>query len=147
MPKRMSPVLTVSIIMSFFFCVAHAQVAGKAWEKTVTVLSGEVILDMSGEWDVFYEHYGFLRAAGDYKDILTITQEGNKFVAVKQIGSEFVPKGAETIRGELQSDGFKTIQMFIGRTGWTDCKAKISENGNKIVLDNGESSKATLTRK
>ena len=131
----------------FFLSKAHAQMPGKTWERTLTLPNGEVILDMTGEWDVFYEHYGFLRAAGDYKDILTITQEGNKFVAVKQIGSEYVPKGAETIRGELRSDGFKTIQMTERGGGWTDCKAKISEKGNKIVLDDGESSKATLTRK
>jgi hypothetical protein len=31
--------------------------------------------------------------------------------------------------------------------GWLGCKVKISQNGNNIVLEDGESVKATLTRK
>jgi hypothetical protein len=34
-----------------FASVAIAQMAAKGWEKTVTLSSGEVLLDMSGEWD------------------------------------------------------------------------------------------------
>ena len=38
--------------------VAIAQMAEKGWKKTVTLQSGEAILDMSGEWDTQGEFYG-----------------------------------------------------------------------------------------
>jgi hypothetical protein len=69
MARRISILLIVLIATVSFLYVAHAQMAGKAWEKTVTLSSGELILDMSGEWDVFYDHYGYLRSIGDYGDI------------------------------------------------------------------------------
>ena len=49
------------LILAFFIAFASfaiAQMAAKGWEKTVTLSNGEVILDMSGEWDVLYEFYG-----------------------------------------------------------------------------------------
>jgi hypothetical protein len=136
-----------------FISVAIAQMAEKGWEKTVTLPSGEVILDMSGEWDVLYEHYGPFSRFGTGSDILTITQEGTTFTAVKQIGSKWVPKGAETIKGELDKDGFKAVYSYIGALAmdgsfnWEPSKWEISENGNKVALDCGERAKATLTRR
>ena len=34
-----------------------------------------------------------------------------------------------------------------GTFGWEECKWEISENGNKVVLDYGERSKRTFTRR
>jgi hypothetical protein len=65
---------------------------------------------MSGEWDVFYQYYGYLGGLTDYQDILTIMQEGNKFLAVKQIGNEFAPKGSETIRSDYREIGLKLVR-------------------------------------
>ena len=135
-----------------FASVTIPQMAKQEWEKTVTLPSGEVILDMSGEWDLLYEKYGPLRG-GRVLDILTITQVGTTFTAIKQIGTWNVPKGAEAIKGELNKDGFKAVYAYIGaypRDGsfvWEPCKWEISENGNKVMLDCGERVKATLSRK
>jgi hypothetical protein len=150
--KSIAPVLVFAllIVCSSF---AIAQMAEKGWKKTVTLPSGEVILDMSGEWDVLYEHYGIFEWVGSMSDILTITQEGATFTAVKQIGSRWVPKGAETIKGELDKDGFKEVYTYMsskamdGSFGWEKCKWRISESGNKVSLDCGERAKATLTRR
>ena len=131
---------------------AIGQMAEKGWEKTVTLPSGEVILDMSGEWDVLYTFYGVFWHVPIFGDILTITQDGTKFTAVKQIGSRWVPKGAETIKGELDKDGFKEVYSYVHVKEWKQsdefiwepCEWEISENGNKVVLDCGERSKSTL---
>ncbi len=145
-----APVVAFAFLI-VFASVAIAQAAEKGWEKTVTLPSGEVILDMSGEWDLLYEKYGPFR--GKISDILTITQEGTTFTAVKQIGSWVIPKGAETIKGELDKGGFKAVYVFIGaypRDGtfvWEPCKWEINENGNKVMLDCGERIRATLTRR
>lgn len=137
------------IFIACFYCLfsAYAQSEEQRWEKTVTFPGGEAILDMSGEWDAVYEHYGMFSGLGSYSDILTITQEGKLFLAVKQIGSRWVPKGSETIKGECCKEGFKAVEGFRGDVGWVPCKWEISEKGNKIVLDDGRVIRVTLTRK
>jgi hypothetical protein len=146
MARRIGILLMALIATVSFLHVTYAQMAEKGWEKTVTLTSGEVILDMSGEWDSLYERYGLLSRLGSYPDILTITQDGNTFVAVKQIGSEHVPKGAETIKGILDKDGFKEVQIYRIED-WAPCTCEISENGNKIVFSDGGAIQATLNRK
>ena len=148
-----APVLVFAVLI-VFASVAIAQTAEKGWEKTITLPSGEVILDMNGEWDDMGKGYGIFSPWGEFSpEILTITQEGNTFTAIKQIGSEWVPKGAETIKGELDKDGFKVIYSYIaseamdGSFVWDECEWKISNNGNKIALDCGKRIKTTLTRK
>ena len=104
--------------------------------------------------DMLQEGYGAFSFRGPLKEILTIRQEGTTFSAVKHIGSMWVPKGAETIKGELDKDGFKTVFHYIkakewctGEFIWEPCKWEITENGNKVVLDCGKRIRATLTRR
>jgi len=149
---------SVTLVLAFTFLlafasVAIAQTAEKGWEKTVTLPSGEEILDMSGEWDDHGEFYGPFSQFQPMSDILTITQEGATFTAVKQIGSKWVPKGAKTLKGELGKDGFKAVYYYIGALSmdgsfeWEECEWKISEDGNKVKIDCGERVRSTLTRR
>ena len=149
----MASILTLFFAITFAL-VASAEMAKGKWEKTVTLPSDEVILDMSGEWDMRYEGYGPYGWLGIKSDILTITQEGNTFTAVKQIGSKFVPKGAKTIKGDLDKDGFNAVYHYMGARAipdgtyrWVKCKWEINENGNKTMLDCGDRIKVTLTRR
>jgi len=91
MKKASMVSLLVCAVLIAFTSDAIGQMAEKGWKNTVMLPSGEVILDMSGEWDVLYEHYGPFSMVGNMSDILTITQEGTAFTAVKQIGSKWVP--------------------------------------------------------
>ena len=147
-----APVIVFFLLIAFA-SFAIAQMAKKGWEKTVTLPSGEVILDMSGEWDRHHEFCGPFSWVTPISDIVTITQEGTTFTVVKQTGSLYLPKGAEAIKGELDKDGFKAVYAYIksfpmdGTFIWEPCKWEISENGNKVVLDCGERSKKTLTRR
>jgi hypothetical protein len=136
-----------------FVSIGVSQMAEKGWEKTITLSNGEAILDMRGEWDDMGEGYGIFSWVKLSPEILTITQKGNTFSAIKQIGSQWVPKGAETVKGELDKDGFKVVYSYIGSRAmdgsfdWEECKWKISEKKNKVDLDCGERMKRTLTRK
>jgi len=146
-----APVLILAFFIAFA-SVAIGQMAAKGWEKTVTLPSGEVILDMSGEWDDHMKFYGIFSWVAPVSDILTTTQEGTTFTGVKQIASKWSPKGTETIKGELDKDGFKAVYTWLyakdgSKIIWEPCKWEISENGNKVVLDCGERVKRTLTRK
>ena len=154
MHKKKTALVSAFALLIFFASFVIAQQEKKRWDKTVTLPSGEVVLDMRGEWDYLHEGYGAFSYGGTFTDILTITQDATMFTAVKQIGSHWVPKGAETIKGELDKDGFKAVYHYIKASAalnekfvWAPCKWKINENGNKVVLDCGGRVKATLTRR
>ena len=154
MKKTSIASVLVFAVLIVFASVAIDQTTEKGWEKTVTLPSGEVILDMNGEWDVLDEFYGpFDFHDFTMSEIVTITHKGAKFAAIKQIGSKWVPKGAETIKGELNKDGFKAVYSYTmsllmdGNFVWEECEWKISENGNKIALDCGKRTKRKLTKR
>jgi hypothetical protein len=54
--------------------------------------------------------------------------------------------GSESFRGELYKDGIKNLQLMTGM-GPIDAKGQISEDGNKIMIDDGEKARSTLKRK
>ena len=145
-------VLVLALLISFA-SAGFSETVKAGWEHTVTLSGGNVILDMSGEWDMHSEAYGQFIVRPLITDVLTIKQEGAKFTAIKQIGSTWVPKGAETIKGELDKSGFKTVYLYLhqdiwsGEFAWEPCKWEIVENGNKVMIDCGERVKVTLTRK
>ena len=56
---------------------------GQGSKKTITLPSGEVLCDLNGEWDTFVENYGLTAAAGNYPQIIKITQTGSSFVAIR----------------------------------------------------------------
>jgi hypothetical protein len=147
-----SPVFVFALLFAFG-SVTIAQMVKKGWEKTVTLPSDEVVLDMSGEWDSLFEFYGVFNGIQPVTGIVSITQEGTIFTGVKQIASMWIPKGTETIKGEMDKDGFKAVYVYIGseawdgRLEWEECKWESSENGNKICVDCGERAKRTLTRR
>ncbi len=152
MKKASIAQVLVFVLLIAFASFAIAQMAGKPWEKTVTLPSGEVILDMNGEWDTQSEFYGPLSfmTFNPLPDILTIMQFSTEFSSINEIGG-FIPKGTEIIKGKLDKDGFKAIYMYTLRSDmdaeWVECKWEISENGNKVLLGCGEGVKSTLTRR
>ena len=58
MTRKFGILLAVLFAIVSFLCMVQAQTVEKRWKKTVTLPSGEVILDISGEWDVSIENYG-----------------------------------------------------------------------------------------
>jgi hypothetical protein len=128
---------------------------GQGSKKTITLPNGEVICDLNGDWDALYDH----PRLGKSTDILKITQRGGSFEGVKTIGGPYVPKDAVSIKGELSKDGITKVQVVMrifysgdpGKMTETphllDCKGQISEDGNKIIIDGGETIRVTLTRK
>ena len=98
--------------------------------NTVTLSNGDVVYDLNGEWDATYDNKQF---GGKNKDVVKITQEGSKFVGIKLIGNQWVGKGQETIKGELEGNGFKSFNAFSVAYGWSPSNGKLSDGGNKIV--------------
>jgi hypothetical protein len=154
----MKKIAIASIITVFCACTlalaAGTVTAQKGWEKTITLPSGEKVLDMSGEWDALIELSERYKLFGKPEpNILLITQEGNTFSAVQQIEDKMLPKGTEKLKGVLNKDGFKEVQLYAVRPhqtpqfAWVPVTWEISENGNKIVFVLEDFVKWTLTRR
>jgi hypothetical protein len=146
MKKTSSTRVFVFFLLIVFSSVAIAQMAKKGWKKTVTLPSGEVILDISGEWDAQIENYGPWSRFGKYTNIIKITLEGNSFVGIRMKLDQWHSPGSESMRGELDKDGIKKVQLMSG-LGPLDAKGQISEDGNKIIIDDGEKARSILIRK
>ena len=141
--------ILMALILGLVFTAAYAQMDNplkQGMPNTVTLSNGEVIYDLSGEWDAIYDNKEY---GGTNKDIVKITQKGNEFVGIKLIGNQWTPKGSETIKGELEKDGFKSL---YGNTvqGWTAAAGTIGEKCNIIEIKTpvaGITLDITLTRK
>ncbi len=136
------------------FLISHVLFAqgNKGWTpKAIRLQSGEVVYDLTGEWNVIHkqydENYGSLEWIGSSKEIIKVKQEGCKFVGIKVLGGELAVKGPETIRGELDKKGFIKGQIYRADTGWRNCQGRITNDCRRITLTEGNVVKATLERK
>ena len=92
-------------------------------------------IDLNGDWDAAYATW-----MGMLKDTIKISQEGNKLVGIRLIGSVLEPKGSEALKGELIGQIFKQVSVLTYKEGedenlvWSDAQGVILENGNKIVI-------------
>jgi hypothetical protein len=143
----------VKKILSMVICVVSlvilvSTLQGQGSKKTITLPSGEVVWDLNGEWDAFIENYGSWYRFDSYSDVFKITQQGISFVAIRMKGNPSLwnHPGSEAARGDLDKRGFKKVQI-ISHVGPLDSKGKISGDGNEIVIDDGEKTRITLTRK
>ncbi len=147
MTRKIGVFMAVLITMFSFLCIAQAQTVEKKWKKTVTLPSGEVILDISGEWDVFVENYGSWNNYGSYPQKVNITQEGSSFVGTRMISDPFhSTAGSVQERGELEKSGIKKVTI-MSAAGPLDAKGEISEDGNKMIIDASDKSRLTFARK
>jgi hypothetical protein len=105
--------------------------------NTITLPNGEVVYDLNGEWEAVYDvvfRFG-TEDRKPSKDIVRITQEGNKFAGIKVIGDSWVGKNQGAVQGELEKNRFGKLYAFRGMIlRWVPGKGEISEDGNKIVI-------------
>jgi preprotein translocase subunit YajC len=147
MTRRICILLAILIAFVSFLYVRQAQTQEKKSKKTITLPNGDEILDMNGEWDALVENYGVHAGSGSYPQIEKITQTGSSFVAIRMIADPHHPViGSKSLEGELDKSGIKKVTIFK-TIGPEEAKGQISEDGNKIIIDDGESCKLTLTRK
>jgi hypothetical protein len=147
--KKTLPVLVVVLLVTTsFVCVSQAQTPQKGSKNTITLTNGEVVWDLNGEWDTFVENYGPLAFAGKYPQITKITQTGSSFVAIRMIDDPYNLKGSQSLQGEIDKSGIKKVTI-TGACGMVVIKTKgqISDDGNKITIDDGVQLRLTLTRK
>jgi hypothetical protein len=103
----------------------------KGMPNTVTLSTGDVVYKIDGEWNVVTKVTKTFHG-GEWEYVMKISQDGNKFVGIRSKDGEYALKGNETINGELEKNGFKSLSVKTSE-GWKPATAKISENCNKIV--------------
>jgi len=141
--------IIIALLLGFVFAAVQAQMDNplkKGMPNTVTLSNGEVVYDLNGEWNSFVEAYGPWKQYGTHRNIIKITQTGSSFVGILMMDDEWYSKGWVSIRAELDKSGFKKVEMMTN-LGTLESKGQISNDGNKIIIDNGEKRRMTLTRK
>jgi hypothetical protein len=138
MVKKILTMLFCSVCLIIFVSPLYAQGS----KNTLTLPNGEVVWDLNGEWDCYTENHGPWATKGSSSDIVKITQSGSSFKGI----SMTLIKGAEAVRGELDKRGFKWAQLESDE-GTLDCIGKISEDGNKMIIDDVEKQRGIFTRK
>ncbi len=134
------------VVMVSILFVAQAQTQEHGWKKTITLPSGEVVCDLTGEWDLSWVGRGEYQIAGILRDVLKLTQQGESFIGIRMIGNQWMPKGSTAIEGELDKNGFKKL-IWIGSMGPGSVKGKISKDGNTIEIRASNYFDGELTRK
>src|SRR4030043_583176 len=129
--------------------LVYAQIAKTGTMKTIKLSSGEEVYDLSGDWDAFVENYGEQARFGTYPQVFRITQTGNTFNAIR-LKDNPPPSpgraGSPSLRGELETNGFKAVWLIHSSGDSWPSKGQVSEDGKKIVIDDGITVRGTLPR-
>jgi hypothetical protein len=129
-----------------FLPLAYSQTEKAGVQKTLTLPDGEKACDLNGEWDSFIEHYGPWRRFEDISEVIVITQKGSSFSSIRTTGNRYMPEGSEAVRGEIGKDGFRKVQI-VSPFGPLDATGQISDDCNRMFVDDGVKVKASYTRK
>lgn len=147
--------MKTKIVIALFCIAAILAWTGMAGAQTapptpkVQLPNGETVWDLNGDWEALIENYGPQAGDGTYPNVFRITQTGSTFNAIRlkdnpppSVGRA----GSPSLRGELDKNGFTRVELVAGRGAISPGKGQISEDGKKIVIDNGRDIKVTLTR-
>ena len=145
MKKTLPVLLALLLVTAFFVYVSQAQMPQKGSKNTMTLPNGDVIWDLNGEWDARVENYGSWSSFGSYSSAVKMTQTGSYFEGVRTVGGHSIG-ASETLQGELDKNGFNWVQINT-MAGPLDGKVHMSEDGNKMVIDDGVKARVTYTRK
>jgi hypothetical protein len=126
--------------------LVFAQAAKPTAMKTVKLLTGEEVCDLTGEWDAQCENYGEWAKYGSYTTVVKITLEGSSFLGTRLKDAGLNKAGTLMLLCGLGKDGFKNVILATG-AGPLLCKGQLSEDGNKIILDLENKARITMLRK
>ena len=141
-----SKLFSLLAVMLLFFGIAITGCALTQKVKTVTLPSGEEVLDISGLWDTQIENYGSWSGYGSYSTVTEIKQEGSSFIGIRLKETPYHSAGSETFRGELDKNGFKKLELITGYRPM-DAVGQISDDGKTIKFDIADKARSIMTRK
>lgn len=140
------PKFFIVLTMVLFFGIAIAGCAQTQKVKTITLPSGEEVMDISGLYDTQIENYGSWSGYGSYSTVTEIKQEGGSFVGIRLKATTYHSAGSETFRGELDKNGINKLQLVTG-LGLVDATGQISDDGKTITMDAHDKARSIMTKK
>jgi hypothetical protein len=146
--KKKITVWTICFVAIFAVSgLAFAQTAKPAAMKTVKLPNGAEVCDLTGEWDALIDNYGEWAEFGSYPNIIKVILVGNSFRGIRLMDNgPGEPPNSMIIEIDLEKNGFKHVVLSEG-TKPCPCNGKLSEDGNKILLDLENRVRLTMTRK
>jgi hypothetical protein len=141
MKKKSFLVLICFMSLMIFVSTLH----GQGTKKTITLPNGDVVCDLNGEWDVFVVNYGPTTSQTSYPQVFKMSQKGNSFAAIRMMDDPWNKKGSEAVHGELDKNGINSVTIMAA-VGPSMAKGFISDDGNKIIIDDGKR-KVTCNRR
>jgi hypothetical protein len=129
--------------------LSHGQSSTLGAGKTITLETGEVVPDLTGEWDAVIENYGMSikHTRGTFTNVIKITQEGGLFKGIRLEPEAKRAKGSLFMHGELDKNGFKAVYYVDVSARLLPCTGEIGKGENTIMIDEGFIVRAKLTRK
>jgi hypothetical protein len=123
---------------------------GLAEAQKIPLPSGDTVWNLEGLWDVVVENYGEWERFGTYPNLYVIKQTGNAFSAIRMKDNPPPSPGtagSPSLFGELEKEGFRCIYIIdSGGRPWPS-KGQISDEGKKIVIEEGTKARSTLTKR
>jgi hypothetical protein len=127
----------------------HTQILRSAQSKGGTVNTPAPAVKLTGDWDAVIENYGNKASDGTYANVFRITQTGSEFKAIRLRDNpppSVARAGSLSLQGEVDTNGFKRVDIVTGQGIISPSKGQIAADGKKIVIDNGATIRVTLTR-
>jgi hypothetical protein len=112
--------------------------------------NGDTVPNLEGLWGVVVENYGVWERFGTFPNLYLIQQTGNAICAIRMKDNPPPSPGkagGPSLFGELEKDGFKPIYLIDSSGQPWPSKGQISEDGKKILIEEGTKARSTLTRR
>lgn len=150
MKRRITTWMLCFVAIIVWTAAGYAQTTNLGTMKTMKLPSGEEVYDLTGEWDVIVENYGYWERFGTYPNVFKITQVGASFTGIRLKDNPppaLGKAGSTCVQGEVDKSGIKKLEVIAGGGDVLATKWQISADGNRINVDAPEHSRLTLTRK
>jgi hypothetical protein len=146
--KRKTTILAACFVALFAWAgFVFAQTATLGAMKTVKLPNGDLVCDLTGEWDALIDNYGEWAEFGSYRNIIKMTLVGDSFRGIRLLDNgPGEPPNSIVVEISPEKNGFKQVFLSEG-TSLCLCNGRLSEDAKKIVLDLKNKVKLTMTRK
>ncbi len=98
--------------------------------NTLALPNGEVVYDLSGEWDIVTHVSNF----ATFNGVIDVRQNGNQFVGSLQGGDFPVLETSEKIKGKVKGNEIEVIQ-FNTTHGWVLSSGGLAEGGKLLSIN------------
>jgi len=139
--------MCIVVLFGCFACVSATKttVLKPGMPNTLKLSNGEVVYDLSGEWDISSK----TTLGASYGGLLEITQDEDRFVGTLKSGN-YPMEGSEKVKGKLKGGEVANIQ-YKTTYGWTNSSGEIAEGGKMMTiftsLPEGGTADTTLRKK